>query len=47
VVIVLIICGVIFALLVLRLVWRLRNDDVESGGSWGQQISGDKDDESN
>jgi hypothetical protein len=36
----LIIVAAIVLLLVLRVVWRLRNEEMEAGGSWGQQIFG-------
>jgi cytochrome b561 len=36
----LIIVAAIVLLLVLRLVWRLRNEQIEPGGSWGQQLFG-------
>jgi hypothetical protein len=38
--IVVIVMGAIVLLLILRLVWRIRNEELEAGGSWGQQIFG-------
>jgi hypothetical protein len=40
---VLIVFAVIVLLVVLRLIWRLRNEEMVSGGSWGQQIFGRSD----
>jgi hypothetical protein len=40
-----IVLGVVVLLLIFRLVWRLRNEQLEPGGSWGQQIFGRTKDE--
>jgi hypothetical protein len=40
-----IVMGVFVLLLILRLVWRVRNEELEAGGSWGQQIFGRTKDE--
>jgi uncharacterized membrane protein len=40
---VLIVFAVFVLLIVLRLIWRLRNEQMEPGGSWGQQIFGRSD----
>jgi hypothetical protein len=37
--------GVFALLLIVRFVWRLRNEQLEPGGSWGQQIFGRTKDE--
>jgi hypothetical protein len=35
-----IVIAVIIVLMIVRLVWRVRNEQLEPGGSWGQQIFG-------
>jgi cytochrome b561 len=37
--------GIVVLLVIARLVWRLRNEQLEPGGSWGEQISGPTEDE--
>jgi hypothetical protein len=37
--------GVIILLAIFRLFWRMRNEQLEPGGSWGQQIFGRTKDE--
>ncbi len=37
--------GVFVLLLIFRLVWRVRTEQLEPGGSWGQQIFGRAKDE--
>jgi hypothetical protein len=32
--------GVVILLSIFRLFWRMRNEQLEPGGSWGQQIFG-------
>jgi hypothetical protein len=39
-VIVFIVIGVFVLLMIFRLVWRLRNEELEAGGSWGRQLFG-------
>jgi hypothetical protein len=35
-----IVIGAVVLLLIFRLAWRLRNEELEAGGSWGRQIFG-------
>ena len=39
-IIVFIVLGVFVLLMIFRLFWRLRHEQLEAGGSWGQQIFG-------
>jgi hypothetical protein len=39
-VIVFIVLGVFVLLMIFRLFWRLRHEQLEAGGSWGQQLFG-------
>jgi len=32
--------GLFVLFMIFRLVWRLRHEEMEAGGSWGQQIFG-------